>query len=291
VIGYSVGAVRKWLVVLMMSACKPEAPKDHADAGARTAPSTTAEAPAPVRVGHLLETMTWLEAKEVLTEDAVVVVPVGAASKEHGPHLQLNNDLLIADYFRDRVLEKADVVMAPTVGFHYYPAFVEYPGSITLRLETARDVIVDICTSLAAFGPKRFYVLNTGVSTVKALKPAAEVLAEAGLLMTYTDLLHTRDLVDEISEQDGGTHADEIETSMMLVIAPETVKMDAAVRDYDDSGRPGLSPRPDAGKTYSPSGVWGDATLAKREKGEKIVEARVKQMLSDIEALRRSKVR
>ena len=279
-----------------MTACEPEQENRASQTVAPSAdgsaeqPNEKGNEPPADRLGHLLETMTWLEAKEVLTEDSVVVVPVGAASKEHGPHLQLNNDLLIADYFKKRVLEEARIVMAPTVGYHYYPAFVEYPGSITLRLETARDLIVDICTSLAAYGPRRFYVLNTGVSTVKALKPAAEVLADKGVLMTYTDLKKTRDLIKSISRQKGGTHADEIETSMMLVIAPETVNMKEAVTDYDDSGLPGLSPRPDAGKTYSPSGVWGDATLANRGKGEKIVAARMKEMLADIEALRVAKV-
>ena len=280
-----------WLLVLAMAACDAKTQsKSEADAGAMS--EATADAghavAEPSRRGHLLETMTWLQAKDVLTEDAVVVIPIGAASKEHGPHLQLNNDLLIATYFKERVLTEADVVMAPTVGHHYYPAFVEYPGSITLRLETARDLVVDICTSLAAHGPKRFYVLNTGVSTVNALKPAAAILAEKGLLLTYTDLHKTRDVIRSVSEQQGGTHADEIETSMMLVIAPSTVDMSKAVNDYDASGRPGLSPRADAGKTHSPSGVWGDATLASRAKGEKIVAARMREMLADIDALRKA---
>jgi creatinine amidohydrolase len=288
--------MRWWPLVLMMIACDSEPPAngEHSAASRETSVvgSTSAAAPVPhaQRVGHVLETMTWLQAKEVLTEDAVVVIPVGAASKEHGPHLQLNNDLLIAEYFKDRLLATADVVMAPTVGYHYYPAFVEYPGSVTLRLETARDLVIDICTSLSAHGPRRFYVLNTGVSTVKALEPAAADLAKKGLLMTFTDLHETRELVRSISKQKGGTHADEIETSMMLVIAPDTVDMNKAVNDYDDSGRPGLSPNPDAGKTYSPSGVWGDATLGTRKKGVAIVEARVEQMLADIAVLRRAKL-
>lgn len=275
-----------------MAACDVEGRAGEQDAETSGQPAaSTAESPGgdvktTPRRGHLLESMTWLAAKDVLTPDAVVVVPIGAASKEHGPHLQLNNDRLIAEYFKERLLTEADVVMAPTVGYHYYPAFEEYPGSITLRLETARDLVVDICTSLAAHGPRRFYVLNTGVSTKKALAPAAVELAKAGILLTYTDLHRTRDVVRSISKQAGGTHADEIETSMMLVIAPDTVDMTKAVDDYDDSGRPGLSPRPDAGKTYSPSGVWGNATLATREKGHTVVEARMKEMLADIAALR-----
>ena len=55
-------------------------------------------------------------------------------------------------------------------------------------METARDLVVDIVDSLTAFGPRRFYILNTGVSTVKALKPAAEILRARGVLMGFTDL-------------------------------------------------------------------------------------------------------
>src|SRR5262245_26274296 len=94
--------------------------------------------------GTLLEDLTWQEAEKKLTADAVVVIPLGAASKEHGPHLKLKNDLLLAEYFKKRVLEGADVVVAPTLNYHFYPAFVEYPGSTHLRLETARDLTIDV---------------------------------------------------------------------------------------------------------------------------------------------------
>ncbi|MCC6742530.1 MAG: creatininase family protein, partial [Acidobacteria bacterium] len=183
--------------------------------------------------GVLLENLTWVEAEKRLTPDTVVVIPLGAASKEHGPHLKLKNDLLIAEYLKVKVLLQADVVIAPTVNYHFYPAFVEYPGSTGLRLETARDLVVDICRSLSRFGPKRFYVLNTGVSTNRALAPAVEALAADGIKMAYTDLLTTLGPVEkEVGKQEGGTHADEIETSMMLVIAPRTVDMRKAVKDY-----------------------------------------------------------
>src|SRR5271167_3385590 len=97
--------------------------------------------------GILLEDLTWQEAEKILTPDAVVVIPIGAESKEHGPHLKLKNDWLMAEYLKREVVQRANVVVAPTVNYHYYPAFVEYPGSTTLRLETARDLMVDICRS------------------------------------------------------------------------------------------------------------------------------------------------
>src|SRR5690349_17458317 len=113
--------------------------------------------------GILLEDLTWLEAEKVLTPETIVVIAIGAESKEHGPHLKLKNDWLMAEYLKREVLRRSNVVVAPTVNYNYYPAFVEYPGTTTLRLETARDLMVDICRSLARYGPRKFYALNTGV--------------------------------------------------------------------------------------------------------------------------------
>jgi len=235
--------------------------------------------------GVLLEDLTWVEAEPLLSSETVVVIPIGAASKEHGPHLPLKNDLVMAEYLRDRILKNARVVIAPTMGYHFYPAFLEYPGSVSLRLETARDVTVDICRSLAGYGPRRFYALNTGVSTMRALEAAARLLEEDGVLLQFTDILHVAGaVVESVSEQEGGTHADEIETSMMLYIAPHLVDMSKAVKEFNP-GR-GLTRRVGGAGAYSASGVYGDATLASREKGEKIVEAMVTEILADIERVR-----
>jgi len=180
------------------------------------------------------------------------------------------------------------VVVAPTVPYHFYPSFLEYPGSTHLRLETARDVVVDIVRSLSAHGPKRFYVLNTGISTNRALAPAAELLAADGILLRYTILSEVLAAAEaSVKEEAGGTHADEIETSMILYIDPSAVDMSKAAKDYDASGRGPLSRvkgRPNT--TYSPTGIWGDATLATREKGRVVVDAWVEGTLKDIEATR-----
>lgn len=237
-------------------------------------------------LGHLLQDLTWIEAQAALSRRTVVVIPLGASAKEHGPHLKLNNDWTLAQYLATRVLTASDVVVAPTVGYHYYPAFVEYPGSVTLRLETARDLIVDICTSLSAFGPRRFYVLNTGVSTMRPLAAAADALTQQGLLLRYTDLRSLAvQAVRRCSEQQGGTHADEIETSIMLYIAPERVEMDKAVCDFHPGTGP-LTRDPRGPGTYSASGVFGDATLARWDKGRDVTEAMVAAILADIERLR-----
>lgn len=237
--------------------------------------------------GILLENLTWMEAEKILTPETVVVIPLGAASKEHGPHLLLKNDLILAEYFKDRVLQAAEVVVAPTINYHFYPSFAEYPGSTSLKLGTARDLVIDICMGLSKFGPKKFYILNTGVSTVRALQPAADSLKKAGIIMHFTDLIKSMEPVEsKIRQQEGGTHADEIETSMILYMQPDAVDMKKAVKDYRPSTGRGLTRDPNnKNSTYSPSGVWGDATLATKEKGKIVVEGLVEVILGDLSKL------
>jgi creatinine amidohydrolase len=237
----------------------------------------------------LLENLTWDEAERVLTPDAVIVIPLGAESKEHGRHLQLNNDFLMAEYFKHRILAAAPkgVIVAPTINYSFYPAFLEYPGSTSLSMETARAMITEIVQSLARYGPRRFYVLNTGISTLKPLAQAAAELAKDDILLRYTDLTK-EDPVENKLRQSGGTHADEIETSMMLYIAPESVQMKKAVRDLNPTQAGGLT-RDRRGKgTYSPTGAWGDPTLATREKGQAVVESLLTTILKEIDALSRA---
>jgi creatinine amidohydrolase len=237
--------------------------------------------------GVVLADLAWVEAERVLSPEAVVVIPLGAGAKEHGPHLRLDNDLRMADYLANRIRQAADVVLAPTIPYHFYPSFLEYPGSTHLRFDTARDVVVDIVRSLANFGPRRFYVLNTGVSTIRPLRAAAESLAADGILLQFTNVLEVAAAAEQsVRQQVRGTHADEIETSMMLYIAPDRVDMARAVKE-DNPDRPGgLTRREDGPGVYSRSGVWGDATLATRDKGRVVVEAMVAGILRDLDALR-----
>jgi creatinine amidohydrolase len=234
-----------------------------------------------------LRDLTWLEAEKVLVPEAVVVLPIGAAAKEHGPHLRLDNDERLADGYARLLGEALDIVIAPTLNYHFYPAFAEYPGSTSLRLETARDLTVDVVRSLAKHGPRRFYALNTGVSTVRALEAAAAELANDEIVFRYTDVLETLGPIErEVAEQEGGTHADEIETSIMLVLAPDRVDMTKAVKDYCTKGAGALTRNADGPGTFSPTGTWGDPTLASREKGRRVVEAFVRAVAAEIEALR-----
>jgi len=234
-----------------------------------------------------LENLTWMEAEEAFIQYEVVVIPLGARTKEHGPHLPLNNDWVMAEYLAERVAAEVPAIIMPTLQYGYYPSFTEYPGSVTLELETFRDVVVQVCLSLSNYGVKKFYVLNTGISTLRGLEPAREELERHGVALRYTNLLEVDEKLPPILEQEGGTHADESETSMMLYIKPEIVDTAKAVKDYHPLDGRGLTRDPqnlEAG-VFSVTGIYGDPTLATREKGRVIVEATVKEIVREIKEL------
>jgi creatinine amidohydrolase len=232
-----------------------------------------------------LADMTWKEAADLLTPETIVLIPLGAQSKEHGPHLKLANDWLMAEYLTSKAMERTAVAVAPTINYGFYPAFVEYAGSASLSFNTARDMAIELCRGFARYGPKRIYILNTGVSTMRPLNAAAAELAKDGIRMRFTDILKaSADVEKEISKQKEGTHADEIETSEMLYIAPDSVKMKLAAAEFPQ-GSPFQWKDP-AAPHYSASGIYGDATLATRAKGERIAKAQIEYIVRDIEALR-----
>src|SRR5688572_29369490 len=249
--------------------------------------ASVGQIPEPRKAVRLAD-YSWVDAEPLLQAETVVVIPLGAALKEHGPHLPLRNDLTLADYLTDRVEGSAAAVITPPLTYHFYPAFLEYPGSTSLSLETARDLTVQVIRSLARYGPRRFYVLNTGVSTNRALEPAAAALAAEGILLRFTDLNASLEpLATRIRQQPSGSHADEIETSMMLYIDPSAVDMKRAVKDIPPAITPPRLTRQAGGPgMYSPSGVWGDPTLATPEKGRYLVDGLVAAILADIEELR-----
>lgn len=234
-----------------------------------------------------LENLTWVEAEKALETFEVVLIALGARTKEHGPHLLLKNDYTMAEKLKKLVIPHVPVAVLPTLQYGYYPSFLEYPGSVSLRAETMRDMIIDICLSIGGYGIKKFYILNTGVSTIPPLEQARKELHAKGIELRFLDILEVdKKLPPGLLQQEGGTHADEGETSMMLYLAPEEVNMKKAVKDFDPRpNRRGLTRDPHGTGHYSPTGIWGDPTLASREKGRIIVETTVKEIISQIKAL------
>lgn len=210
--------------------------------------------------GAWLEDLTWQEAKARFDAGAVVVVPVGAASKAHGPHLPLKTDALTARALAQRLIERLPVVVAPVVGFGFYPAFTSFAGSQHLGADTFKALMRELLGSLRSHGVRRIAILNTGVSTEKPLDEVANELGEVAVLHMRLLGATAEPLFDN---RDGG-HADERETSVMLALDPRSVRMAR------------LAPEGD----FATTAATGDASRASAFKGERLLAARVDDMVA-----------
>ncbi|MBI3734144.1 MAG: creatininase family protein [Chloroflexi bacterium] len=229
-----------------------------------------------------LEDLTWDEAEAAFRQIATVLLPVGAILKEHGPHLPLKTDYLLARDLARRVAQQAEVIVCPPLTFGYYPAFVHFPGSTSLSADTFREIIVQIVESLARNGAQRFVVLNTGVSTTGPLTVAANNLASRGIVIALANILDLGRAADAVLESRIGSHANEHETSMVLAIDASVVRADklaAEIQPWMTEMRQPvrqagpLLRQPGRAGVFCPSGVIGDPTRATAEKGEAILSA------------------
>ena len=230
-----------------------------------------------------VEALTWDQVQARIVAGAAAVLPIGAGGKEHGLHLPMNTDRIQAEWLAGCIARDIDALVWPTLTYGYYPAFVNYAGSVTLTELTFKAVLADIATGLIGFGVRAVLVVDTGIST---LAPAAEALAAPELVgrvhhLKVHDGPRYVESVAALSEQEAGSHADELETARMLALAPELVDMGrAASSPPGKGGGPGpLTPLDPQAPNYSPSGSWDDPTLASKEKGEALLAAMVADVL------------
>ena len=243
--------------------------------------------------GAWLEDLAWPEARARLEAGAVVLVPVGAAAKEHGHHLPLGTDWLIARALADAVARELPVLVAPVIGFGYYPAFVAYPGSQTLRAQTFVALVVDVLVKLVRDGARHLAILDTGVSTEAPLALAVrEVLEQTGVEVVTANMRDLGREADGMFAQRHGGHADERETSLVLAIDPARVDMALAVEDYGNESERGgtVFRRPitltgDASaRDYSRTGATGDPSLASAGKGRALLAAMTRDLVRGLRA-------
>lgn len=236
-------------------------------------------------LGAWVADLSWPEVETRINGGAVALLPVGAGSKQHGLHLPMASDYLQANWLADRLAMLANVLVWPTLAYGYYPAFVEYPGSVTLRGETFRAVAEEILADLLRWELRRVVVLNTGVSTIEPLRDAirtVDVETRIRLANVYQGPRYLA-AAAETREQPRGGHADEAETSIMLVVAPAKVAMSLARPCCNVPLIAGpLRRRDRTAANFSPDGVYGDPSLATQAKGDRLVRAIIDDLLEAV---------
>jgi creatinine amidohydrolase len=234
---------------------------------------------------NFIEHLTWDEVARRIENGAAAVLPIGAAAKQHGFHLPMNTDRIQAEWLAARIAGHIDVLIWPTVTYGYYPAFVEYAGSSGLSAAVFEASIQEIATAIFGFGCRALLVLDTGVSTLAPVDRALAALDSRNVLhLRVHEGPRYRRAAAALARQSHGSHADELETSLMLALAPRLVDMSRAEASpavpYEAPGR--LTPSDKSSPNYSRSGSYGDPTLATRAKGKVLLAAMVEDLAEQV---------
>lgn len=241
--------------------------------------------------------LPWTEAAARIKSGCPVIVPIGAAAKAHGPHLPLATDKITVEALGARLAAALPVLIAPTVGFGYYPAFVEYPASQHVPARQFEDLLVTLMCGFIDHGAARILLLNGGVSTEAPVAIACHtVYAETGVRPAMAHLRLFGRGADAVLDDPSGGHADERETSVMLALRPDLVDMSKARIAPGDppgaDGQPGgariaqpirlANGRPPGAGEQSSDGATGSPDNATAEKGAAILEATLRDLVNEI---------
>jgi len=221
-----------------------------------------------------IEELTWPEFEELKRRVDTVILPVGSV-EAHGRHLPLGTDVFAPLEIARRVEERLrgmgmEVLIAPPVWYGHTFVLDVYPGTINVGSDTLKAYVREIMREFAAEGFKRIVLLNGHGGNHSPLLLAAEEVAgefpgvEIWLINWWLDF--REDILSICSSQG---HAGQDETSVMLAIRPELVRMEEAKGERRTSRVRVI--RKDIGRELFPDGVNDDPSLATAEKGEAIL--------------------
>ena len=231
----------------------------------------------------------YAEIREVGERDgSLLVLPVGSV-EQHGGHLPVATDSLLADAVAtagaERVADEVPILVAPPVWSGYSPHHAPFGGTLSLEFDHLRAVVEDVVASALENGFDGVVLLNGHGGNVPLLGAAVSTLGDAHrrseiVGVTYFEL--AAPFVDEVRESDPGgmAHAGEFETSLMLHLRPELVGDDregtAWETAYDHGPTDMFAGGPLATyrtfDEYSATGAVGAPELATAEKGERLFD-------------------
>src|SRR5215211_2663289 len=198
------------------------------------------------------------------------------------PHLPLATDTLWGTRVAQMVAERTGAFVAPPIAVGFSPEHMTFPGTITLRASTWAAVVEDYISSLEAHGFTRILLLASHGGNYAPLIDALPDLRNRHPktnIVAYTDLLGLIAAAAEVAvtfdvtPDESGAHAGELETSLMLAVEPDTVHRDREEVGYMGDLGPVLDQINDQGlHTVAPNGILGDPAKSSAEHGQAYLE-------------------
>lgn len=227
------------------------------------------------------------EIQEKIKNKKIAILPLGAV-EAHGPHLPLGTDNILAERMAERLAEKVNALVLPTLPYGQVWSLRNFPGSINVGNQSLISILCDIGKGLKEQGFNTFVILSGHLGNNSAMKDAARSLYDQVpnlkvYYLFYPGMTKYAEAVRETESAHGSYfHACEIETSYMLYLAPEHVIMDKAITDVPEiSMEADVTPTP--WEEFTESAVLGDANLAEAEKGKYILDNVLENMIKILE--------
>jgi creatinine amidohydrolase len=236
-------------------------------------------------------------------ERAVAILPVGAV-EQHGPHLPVKVDAAIGWGIVTRAVElmrpDCPALVLPPLPYGKSDEHLAFPGTLTLSYETLGKVWSEIGESVYRAGIRKILFLNSHGGQPQLLEIVCRDLrVRLGMFAAtamWPQLIDMTDLFDA-DEIRHGIHGGQIETSVMLHLAPDSVVMSRAenfepattriARDFEMLGLEGVVKFGWQAQDLHPKGACGDATRATAELGRMVVERAAARLVALVDEIAR----
>ncbi|WP_248896685.1 creatininase family protein [Haloplanus halobius] len=229
---------------------------------------------------------TWPELEDYFADESLALVPLGS-TEQHGPHLPLATDHLIAEAFAREAADRTGTLCTPTINVGVSPHHKQFHGTMWADAPTFRDYVESVTRNLAYHGIDRVVYVNAHGGNVDHLREVGRRLRDDETLYAIEWMWDESipELVDDLFAQNG-PHGGPKETAMIQHLRPELVREDR----LDDARDGGVSDVNAAGtvkhgsRTFydaidnTENGVLGDQTDATAAKGEELFDAAVDQL-------------
>jgi creatinine amidohydrolase len=222
-----------------------------------------------------------LSFSEIKSKKRRVIIPLGSI-EQHGPHLPVTTDILIAEYIANQISKKIPAFVIPGIP---YGVSYEHESffNISISSDLLSELLTQVCISLAENGFRSIIILNGHHGNMGVVQYVPQKVASKNPKLNVFSINYWNLIEREFD------HAGFVETSLMLSINPKLVQMNKAKPGYSDKKRLHATystflNNPSSFK-ITKNGVWGDPTKANSSDGRKIMSTAIKNIIRSIKEL------
>ncbi|OUJ19082.1 Fe(2+)-dependent formamide hydrolase involved in riboflavin and F420 biosynthesis ArfB [Methanonatronarchaeum thermophilum] len=236
-----------------------------------------------------IEEMTTQEIEKAIKNGIETALIMVGSTEQHGPHLPTSTDALIGEILGEKIAQKTNALMAPTIQVGCSDHHMDFKGTITIKPQTLMNLITDYCTSLSKQGFKNIAIISThggNCAPVTTIAPEISKKLDKTKIIPLSSFEKHIQIWTEATKNHGIkpgeiNHAGAAETSILLAEYPELIDKQKIKKGY--TGEINSSSIFTQGlKSYTKTGVLGNPEKATKKIGKKIIKDSVEYFSKEI---------